>query len=335
MQPLVDHRIRADVRDPPVRAVPEALSGRVRGVLLRLADPADVQHTPLLVDVEERQAHPPVDLLGLRPTVEAVTLVRPGDARRQRVLVLEPLLGDLERGGQPEDLLAVLNKQREEGGRLGEVLLRLKMLSEDDITAALAEHFRMEYIHFDDVSKADIIDMDVARLLPESIAQRFSLVAIREVDNKVIVAMADPLNVIAIDTVTLKLKRQIKPVISSPREIQRAIDMIYHGSDVEEEQLRSLVEQLAELEARESELMEIEAGHEIQIVALPEIEDIGAYGRELWKGIDSAEHREKQLLLRSLVKSIRLEINADRELVGGMECYPLPGFEELTHKVSL
>jgi type IV pilus assembly protein PilB len=141
-----------------------------------------------------------------------------------------------------EELLDVLNKQREHGGRLGEVLLKLKMLNEDDVTSALAEHFRMKYIHFDDANRADFIDMDIARLLPESIAQRFCLVAIGEVDNKVIVAMADPLNVIAIDTVTLKLKRQIKPAISSPREIQRAIDLIYHGSDVEEQQLRSLVE---------------------------------------------------------------------------------------------
>ncbi len=141
-----------------------------------------------------------------------------------------------------DELIDVLNKQREYGGRLGEVLLRLKMLSDEDVTAALSEHFEMEYIHFDDASKRDIIDMDVARLLPESIAQRFCLVALKEVDKKIVVAMADPLNVIAIDTVTLKLKRQIKPAISSPREIQRAIEIIYHGSDVEEQQLRSLVE---------------------------------------------------------------------------------------------
>jgi type IV pilus assembly protein PilB len=54
--------------------------------------------------------------------------------------------------------------------------------------------------------------------------------------------MADPLNVIAIDTVTLKMKRQIKLAISSPGEIRRAIELVYHGSDVEEEQLRTIVE---------------------------------------------------------------------------------------------
>ncbi|MHC4425574.1 MAG: GspE/PulE family protein [Planctomycetota bacterium] len=141
-----------------------------------------------------------------------------------------------------DELLDVLNKQREQGGRLGEVLLRLKMLNDTDVTAALAEHFSMEYIRFDDTSKTDRIDIDVARMLPESIAKRFCLVAVGEEGNNVVIAMTDPLNVVAIDTVTLKLKRSIKPAISSPREIRRAIELIYHGSDVEEQQLRNLVE---------------------------------------------------------------------------------------------
>jgi type IV pilus assembly protein PilB len=141
-----------------------------------------------------------------------------------------------------EELIEVLNQQRDQGGRLGEVLLRLKMLSDEDVTAALSEHFDMEYIRFDDKKTTEAIDMEIARLLPESIAARFCLIAVGEQDNKIVVAMADPLNVIAIDTVTLKLKRQIKPAISSPREIHKAIELIYHGSDLEEQQLRSLVE---------------------------------------------------------------------------------------------
>ncbi|MEK7997055.1 MAG: ATPase, T2SS/T4P/T4SS family [Planctomycetota bacterium] len=141
-----------------------------------------------------------------------------------------------------EQLLDVLNRQREQGGRLGEVLLQLKMLDDKEITAALAEHFSMEYIRFDDSNQTEKIDRDIARMLPESIAKRFCLVVIAEEDNHVVVAMADPLNVVAIDTVTLKLKRSIRPAISSPREIQRAIELIYHGSDVEEQQLRNLVD---------------------------------------------------------------------------------------------
>ncbi len=137
------------------------------------------------------------------------------------------------------ELIEALNEQRQQGGRLGEVLLRLKMLSDEDVTHALSEHLSMEYIHFDDVAK---INMNTARMLPESISKRFCLVAIGEIDDKVIVAMADPLNVIAIDTITLKIKRRIKVVLSSTQEIQKAIEVIYHGSDVEEQHLRDIVE---------------------------------------------------------------------------------------------
>ena len=199
-----------------------------------------------------------------------------------------------------DELIDVLNKQREHGGRLGEVLLRLKMLSEEDVTAALAEHFRMEYIHFDDTNKRDLIDVEVARLLPESIAQRFCLVALREVDKKIVVAMADPLNVIAIDTVTLKLKRQIKPAISSPREIQRAIEMIYHGSDVEEEQLRSLVEiEVGDDDAKEhdaylEEIVDTDSGGEAAANKAPVIRFVDLLMSQAVKSRASDIHIEPQ-----------------------------------------
>ena len=141
-----------------------------------------------------------------------------------------------------EELEKVLDEQSQRGGRLGEILLRLEKLNHEDVTLALAEHLSMEYIRLGDSSKTNKINMDIARMLPESIAKRFCLVAINEVDDKVVVVMADPLNVVALDTVTLKIKRQIKPAISSPREIKKAIELIYHGSDLEEEQLRTLVE---------------------------------------------------------------------------------------------
>ncbi len=151
------------------------------------------------------------------------------------------------------ELSEALQEQRAHGGRLGEVLLRLKMLDEEDIASTLAEYLSLEYRCIDDVSG---IDMNIARLLPESVATRFCLVAIGEVDNKVIVAMADPLDVIAIDTITLKIKRQIKAVLASPREIRQAIEVIYHGSDIEEQHLRDLVE--LEVETEENRKDELE-----------------------------------------------------------------------------
>ena len=48
-------------------------------------------------------------------------------------------------------------------------------------------------------------------------------------------------DVVAIDTVMLRMQRPIKPVIGAPGEIRRAIEMIYHGSDIEERQIRELI----------------------------------------------------------------------------------------------
>ena len=137
------------------------------------------------------------------------------------------------------ELVEALDKQREQGGRLGEVLLQFKKLSDEDVVCALAEYLSMEYVRLNDINK---VDVKLARTVPENIAKRFCLAMVGERDGKLVVAMADPLNVIAIDTITLKMERQIKPVISSPQEIRQAIELIYHGSDVEEQRLRDLVQ---------------------------------------------------------------------------------------------
>ena len=210
-----------------------------------------------------------------------------------------------------KDLVQVLNEQRERGGRLGEVLLRLKMLNDKEVTAALAEHFSMEYIHFDDPNKTDIINMDIARLLPESISKRFCLVAIGEVDDKIVVVMADPLNVIALDTVTLKLRRKIKPAISSPREIQRAIELIYHGSDVEEQQLRDLVElevggdRTQQEDVHLEDIMEPEAGSESDANKAPVIRFVDLLLSQAVKSRASDVHIEPQE--HSMVVRMRID----------------------------
>ena len=136
------------------------------------------------------------------------------------------------------ELTEALNEQRSRGGRLGEILVKLRMLSDEDVRCALAEHLATERVHLDDID----INMNVARLTPEAIAKRFSVVAIEEKNGSILVAMVDPLDVVAMDTIMMRTGREIKPVLSSTREIHQAIETIYHGSDIDEQRLRDLVE---------------------------------------------------------------------------------------------
>jgi type IV pilus assembly protein PilB len=207
-----------------------------------------------------------------------------------------------------EELVEVLNEQREQGGRLGEVLLRLKMLSDEDVTLALAEHLSMEYIRLDDITKTDV---NIARMLPEAIAKRFCLVAIGEDDDKVIVAMADPLNIIAIDTISLKIKRQIKVVISSPKEIRQAIEVIYHGSDVEEQQLRDLVDievgEDSEVRSAAEDSSETDAAGEAAATRAPVIRFVDLLLSQAVKSRASDIHiepQEKSMMIRMRIDGI-------------------------------
>ena len=139
---------------------------------------------------------------------------------------------------ESRDLTQALDEQHSSGGRLGEVLIRLKMLSDEEVHCALAEHLSTERVHLD----INEIDMNVARLVPEPIAKRFNLVAIGRRNNKLVVAMTDPLDIIATDTITQKTRQEVEPVLSAPQEIQYAIEYVYHGSDIDEQSLRDLVE---------------------------------------------------------------------------------------------
>jgi len=136
-------------------------------------------------------------------------------------------------------LLHALNEQKTKGGRLGEVLVRLEMLKDIEVSKALAKQLGIDFVRLDDETK---IDKTAARQIPEAISRRFCLIATGEMDGKLIVAMADPLDIIARDTITLRLKRTIQPVVSTRAEILQAIQAVYHGSDIEEQRLRDLVE---------------------------------------------------------------------------------------------
>ena len=204
------------------------------------------------------------------------------------------------------ELTEALNEQRERGGRLGEVVARLRMLKDEDVASALADHLSMEYVRFEDVTR---IDMNVARILPESIAKRFCLVAVGEIDGKVVVAMADPLNVIAIDTIALKIKRQTKVVVSSPQEIRKAIEVIYHGSDLEEQRLRDLVEGETDVETEEAfepDVSDVDGGSsEVEATKAPVIRFVDLLLSQAVKSRASDIHIEPQE--RSMTIRMRID----------------------------
>ena len=166
----------------------------------------------------------------------------------------------------PEQLNAALEDQKINGGRIGQSLVRLGVLSDGELTRQLAEYLNFEYVSLADFS---VLDKDVARRISENIAKRFGVLAIEETQEYIIVAMSDPLDVIAVDTVSVKLKRPIKTVLAADSEVRQAIEYVYQGTDIEEQQIRDLVD----LEISSDEDGLLESALEMEMSSVVEAED--------------------------------------------------------------
>lgn len=174
----------------------------------------------------------------------------------------------LEQGLISEETLhKALETQKTADKRLGQILVEMGALTDVQAAQALGKFLNVEFIPLDDPS---VVQMEVARTIPEPLAKRFCVAVVREGAQGVELAMADPLNVIAIDTVSFKLKKPVKPLIASEKQILHLIDQIYHGSDLDQQQMRDL----ADLEISTEEDEEEESAQSgAQIISEAEAEE--------------------------------------------------------------
>ena len=153
----------------------------------------------------------------------------------------------ISKGLLTEDQLAdILTEQRRQGGRLGEIISRLNIMTEPEVENLLDEYLAIKTVRLNDITEINLdditkIDINIATLIQEEVATRFCVLAIAECDNRIVLAMANPLDVVAVDTIRGKLGRDITPVLCTEREIRHAIDVIYHGCIADEQSLRELV----------------------------------------------------------------------------------------------
>ncbi len=71
------------------------------------------------------------------------------------------------------------------------------------------------------------LDPVIARLIPERLSRRYSLIALSKFGERLVVAMSDPLNIFAIDDVKAITRMAIDPVLCAESEIRRAIEQVF------------------------------------------------------------------------------------------------------------
>jgi type IV pilus assembly protein PilB len=127
-----------------------------------------------------------------------------------------------------------LEEQRIRGLRLGETLLELGMVKPRELLRALASQYNLEFIDLDEV----VVDQILAGRVPEALARRHRAVPVSlGEDGKVLVAMANPANVFALDDLRTILRMPVRAAMADPGQIDDLIDRSLHG----DEQIRTAI----------------------------------------------------------------------------------------------
>lgn len=127
-----------------------------------------------------------------------------------------------------EQLDAALASQRAHGGKLGEVLVKNLVVTEDQIAETLATQKGLKHVNL----AALDIDRAAVSLLPVRIARLRMVIPIGFSDGCLVLAMADPLDVEAIDETAIRTGYRIEPVVASPTQVLYAIEKYSMASDV-------------------------------------------------------------------------------------------------------
>jgi len=151
-----------------------------------------------------------------------------------------------------DQLKDALKLQKETGGKLGETLIKLGFVAEEDITECLSQQFGVPSInlaHFE-------IDSSVIKLISSEVARKYNILPVNKTGATVTIAMADPTNVFAMDDIKFMTGYNVEPVVASELGIKAAIDK-YYGTTSSLE-LKKVMEDLQQSENADLEVLEEE-----------------------------------------------------------------------------
>ena len=136
----------------------------------------------------------------------------------------------------PEQLTQGLDRQRQTGERLGRALIALGV-REEKIAEALSRQLNLPLV---DLHRQKL-DPQAAALLSETLAAKYTVLPIRRNLSHLTLAMADPLDVVAIDDVSIATGLVVSPVIATASDIKAAIERVYGIR----EHARGIIEEIA------------------------------------------------------------------------------------------
>jgi len=158
-----------------------------------------------------------------------------------------------------EQLEKALDDQKQSGGRIGEHLIRLGFVTEEDILDCLSQQYGVPSInlqHFE-------IDESIIRLIPADVARKYQFIPVSKTGATLTVAMGDPTNVFAMDDITFITGYRVEPVVASEEALRESIDKYYGTTHAIE--LKKVMDDLSTVEETALEVLDDEEEEDLDI----------------------------------------------------------------------
>ncbi len=116
--------------------------------------------------------------------------------------------------------------QKARGGLLGQVLVELGFATEEQIAQAITAQYGFPYLPLETMD----IDSAAIELVPEHVARQYCLIPIDHMGKGLTIAMANPLNIQAVEDIETLTKCTVQTFVSTATDINKAIDRYYRNS---------------------------------------------------------------------------------------------------------
>jgi type IV pilus assembly protein PilB len=160
----------------------------------------------------------------------------------------------------PEQLKQALEHQKQNGGRLGNTLVKLGFLGDDEVTAVLSRQYGVPSINLAYFE----VDTTVIKLIPMETAVKYQILPLSRVGSSLTLAMVDPTNVFAMDDIKFMTGFNIEPVVASETAVTDAIKKHY-GSVEDAERKKEIEEIVSFIDEGQTESVELEAQDEASL----------------------------------------------------------------------
>ncbi|MFO0838638.1 MAG: ATPase, T2SS/T4P/T4SS family [Phycisphaerae bacterium] len=147
----------------------------------------------------------------------------------------------------PNSLADALAYAAQNGKRIGEALVELELVGEDDVTKALAAQFDLEYVDLD----KNVVVPAALDLVPQELVTRHKILPMSKEDNRLKVIIPDPLDLELLDMLRFRLGLEIDCALAPKSKIQRFIDTFVRNVDTSMDEAIEEVERDKDLAAKD------------------------------------------------------------------------------------